>query len=425
MGEGEVERSSSNGSKERITHEEDPEKDAVAVVPASILQEKDEHEAVLEPVDIDPLVPAEDVKEVDPAEIPLPLSPSLSFDSAFTGAVGVPLAAASPVDLIGTEPLVRGPSKESDETENGVPSLIHTDKEEEVEQEARESEADGELVTPVTASESAVPEGGVGIVGVDRIEEEDEDGEPHEIAEVAKETSSETVDGIESTSMSGQAPVTVPVDETEKAAKATSEPQPQPDSQPRPTMTLDTTSPTLGRNGSFMNPGSTSSTAGRGMSSSSSFSSGRTPVSAAGGNGGRSSSYQNQQHHQHQQQQQHQQQNRPQYQSQHSYQQQQYQQQQQQRQQHPQQYQGLSPTTPSSTQSLGRSGSRQIRQSGYGLNKVSRSTGPNWASSILSAIDGWTVPDPPFCLSFLSSSLSLIRHRIRPGPLPALQVRRG
>ena len=332
-----TERSSSTGSKERIAHEEGIEKEDI--VAPSVRQEEDVPAPALEPVDIE----TSQKKEVDPASIPLPSSPSLRPVSPPLIPLADPIADGSAE----TERLARATSKESNE----VPSLFLPDKEEEA---GPYSAIEGELVTPVNSLELAGVQGLVKIMSTERIEEEEEDEEDE--LDAREKSRADEIKPSQPQSLV-QPVVTQGQTETD---------------QTRPRPTVDTTSPTLTRNGRSMNLGSSA----RGTSASSLS---RTPVSGRerspvdfNGNanavryGQGSQGQHSSQEHQHrgrqqQYQQQHQQQQR----------QQQHQHQHQQQYQPQQQYQSFSPSTASGTQSLGRSGSRQIRQSTYGLNKVS------------------------------------------------------
>jgi hypothetical protein len=308
-------------------------------------QKEADDSAPLEPVNVD-VSPtpnddregekeAQEAEEVDPANIPLPASPAIEDTSSFEPTLPLEPAASLPPPLpifdgssISVEPLDRTISKESE----GVPSLVLTDKagEDRDEEEGTEAALEGEqLVTPINSSETT---GVVRVLSTDRIEEEDED-------EAEREEEKE----IESTA--DVKPLEV--------RHGTQEPATWGPTQGRPV--VDPASPTVG--GDAGSPNSTSSPRGNTSVSPSEIGRERSPVHGSAGQYGQPQ----QQHQQFRQQ----------------YQRQPYHQQQQQQQQRPQQYQPqqqhqqYSTSTSSGSQSLGRSGSRQIRQSVYGLNKVS------------------------------------------------------
>jgi hypothetical protein len=342
-------RSSSAGSKERVAHDEISAQDDPVVMTPS--QKEADDSAPLEPVNVD-VSPtpnddregekeAQEAEEVDPANIPLPASPAIEDTSSFEPTLPLEPAASLPPPLpifdgssISVEPLDRTISKESE----GVPSLVLTDKagEDRDEEEGTEAALEGEqLVTPINSSETT---GVVRVLSTDRIEEEDED-------EAEREEEKE----IESTA--DVKPLEV--------RHGTQEPATWGPTQGRPV--VDPASPTVG--GDAGSPNSTSSSRGNtSVSPPPGVVRERSPVHDSAG--------------QHRQPQQQHQQFRQQYQRQ-PYHQQHQQQQQQRPQQYQQQYQQqqqhrqYSTSTSSGSQSLGRSGSRQIRQSVYGLNKVS------------------------------------------------------
>lgn len=277
-------------------------------------------------------------EEVDPINIPLPASPevgdTLSFEPAFPLDPAASLPPPLPIfDVSSTlmEPLNRTISKDSE----GVPSLVHTDKAgEDRGEEATEAAMEGEqLVTPINSSETT---GVVRVLSTDRIDEEDEDEAERE--EKKEDASLADVEPLEMRQGTQEPAISGPIQERPVA---------------------DTTSPTLG--GDAGSPNSTSNSRGNTSVSPPGVVRERSPVHGSAGQYGQPQQqhqqfrqqYQRQPYHQQQQQQ------RP----------QQYQQQYQQQQQH-QQY---STSTSSGSQSLGRNGSRQIRQSVYGLNKVSLS----------------------------------------------------
>lgn len=341
-------RSSSAGSKERVAHDEISAQDDPVVMTPS--QKEADDSAPLEPVNVDvSSTPnddregekgAQEAEEVDPANIPLPASPAIEDTPSFEPTLPLEPAASLPSPLpifddssISVEPLDRTISKESE----GVPSLVHTDKAgEDHDENGTEAGVEGEqLVTPINGSETT---GVVRVFSTDRIEEEDEDE-----AEREEEKETESTADVK--------PVELGQDVQEPATSEPTQERPIPD----------TTSPTLG--GDTGSPKSTSNSRGNTSVSPSGMVRERSPVHGSAGQYG-----QPQQQHQ-QSRQQYQRQPYPHHQQQQPQRLQQYQQQYQQQQQH-QQY---STSTGSGSQSLGRSGSRQIRQSVYGLNKVSLS----------------------------------------------------
>jgi hypothetical protein len=337
-------RSSSAGSKERVAHDEISAQDEPVVMTPS--QKVADDSAPLEPVNVDVSSAlnddregengAREAEEVDPADIPLPVSPAIEDTSSFEPTLPLEPAASLPPPLpifdgnsISVEPLDRTISTESE----GVPSLVHTYKAgEDRDGEGTEAAMEGEqLVTPINSSETT---GVVRVLSTDRIEEEDEE----EVEREEKKEGASTAD-VKALELS-----------QDMQEPATSEP-----TQERPV--LDTTSPTLG--GDTGSPNSISSSRGNTSISPSGMGRERSPVHS-----GASQYGQPQQQHQ---------QFRQQYQRQPYYQQHQQQQQRPQQYQQQQQHQQYSTSTSSGSQSLGRSGSRQIRQSVYGLNKVSLS----------------------------------------------------
>jgi len=311
-------------------------------------QKEADESAPLEPVNVDvSSTPQDDhegekkgqeAEEVDPVNIPLPASPEVGEISSFEPALPLEPAAFLPpplplFDVSSTlvEPLDRTNSKESE----GVPSLVHTDKAgEDHDENGTEAAVEGEqLVTPINSSETT---GVVRVLSTDRIEEEDEE----EIG---------TEEEKEGASTANPKPLELIQDVQDPANSAPTQER----------SVVDPASPTLG--GDAGSPNSTSRPRGNTSVFPSGIGRERSPVHGSAGQYGQPQQQHQQfrQQYQRQPHQQQQQQQRP----------QQYQQQYQQQQQH-QQY----PTSTSSgSQSLGRNGSRQIRQSVYGLNKVSLS----------------------------------------------------
>lgn len=336
-------RSSSAGSKERVAHDEISAQDDPVVRTPS--QEEADGSAPLEPVNVDvSSTPndnregekgAQEAEEVDPATIPLPASPAIGDTSSSEPAFSLEPAASLPPPLpifdgssISVEPLDRTISEESE----GVPSLVDTDKAgEDRGEEGTEVAVEGEqLVTPINSSETTG--GVVRVLSTDRIEEEDEDEAERE--EEKEDTSTADIKPLGLSPVAQEPANAGPIQERS---------------------VVDTTSRTLG--GDAGSPNSTSSPRGNTSVSPSEIGRERSPVHGSAGQYGQPQ----QQHQQFRQQ----------------CQRQPYHQQQQQQQQRPQQYQPqqqhqqYSTSTSSGSQSLGRSGSRQIRQSVYGLNKVS------------------------------------------------------
>ncbi|KAG7562981.1 hypothetical protein FFLO_01539 [Filobasidium floriforme] len=332
-------RSSSAGSKERVAHDEVSTQDEPVVMPPSKVEP--DNSAPLEPANVDvSSTPqgdhegekkGQEAEEVDPVNIPLPASPEVGEISSFEPALPLEPAASLPpplplfdVSSTSVEPLDRTTSKESE----GVPSLVLTDKagEGRDEEEGSEAAVEGEqLVTPINNSETTDV---VRVLSTDRIEEEDEE-------EVEREEKKEDA------STANAKPLELIQDVQDPTNSAPTQER----------SVVDTTSPT-----DAGSPNSTSSSRGNTSVSPSRVGRERSPVHGGAG--------------QHGQPQQQHQQFRQQYQRQPYHHQQQQQQRPQQYQQQ-QQHQQYPTSTSSGSQILGRNGSRQIRQSVYGLNKLS------------------------------------------------------